>query len=401
MRKLVAAIALLGAATVPALAAVPHRAAAPQAQLTAVPALPKVGHVWVVVLENKSYAQSFAPLSQAPYLHALAKRGALLKDYYATAHFSLPNYISMLSGQGPNIITQSDCQLYQDFVTVGPVQADGQFAGQGCVYPKQVPTLVDLMERKRLSWKGYMEDLAFSQDRQVLPCGTPRVDQLGRDQSQAATATDQYAARHNPFVYFRSVTDTPGRCARHITGMPALTRDLRSIATTPAFSFVTPNLCNDGHDTGCVGKDVAGDKTGNLTSVQHWLTRYVPQILASPAYKKDGLLLVTWDEAAAVSGSDGEADSSACCDEGALNTPDAGGASSDMTGLLSLSGKGGGRVGLLAVSPFIRPGTVSTRAYNHYSLLRTLSDLYGVKRLGYAGQATGVLSFGPDVFTRR
>ncbi|MGB8649108.1 MAG: alkaline phosphatase family protein, partial [Mycobacteriales bacterium] len=166
-------------------------------------------------------------------------------------------------------------------------------------------------------------------------------------------------------------------------------------------SFVTPNLCDDGHDTGCAGTDVAGDKTGNLTAVQHWLSRYVPPILASPAFKKDGLLLVTWDEAAATTGSDGAADSSACCDERTLNTPDAGGASTDLSGIPALSGKGGGRVGAIAVSPYIAPGTVSTRPYNHYSTLRTLSDLFHVRRLGYAAQDSGVQSFGADVFTRR
>ncbi|MGB8651963.1 MAG: alkaline phosphatase family protein, partial [Mycobacteriales bacterium] len=268
MRKLPAVLALASAVlagTAPALAAAPPAAG-----------LPPVKHVWVVVLENKSYAQSFSPLSKAPALQSLARKGALLEQYYGIAHFSLPNYLALLSGQGPNVATQSDCQLYTDFVTAGPLQADGQAPGQGCVYPTSVPNLTDLLEARGTSWKGYLEDLGASTTRQVLPCGTPKTDALGRDQSQSASATDQYAARHNPFAYFHSVTDKPARCRRHLAGMPSLARDLRSVATTPAFSFVTPNLCDDGHDTGCAGTDVAGDKTGNLTAVQHWLSRYVP-----------------------------------------------------------------------------------------------------------------------------
>jgi hypothetical protein len=397
VNKLLAALALGAAALVatgPAL--VPPAAAAPAAVLTS--ALPKVGHVWVVVLENKSYAQSFSPMSKAPVLQALARQGALLEQYYGTAHFSLPNYLGLLSGQGPNAVTQSDCQLFLPFVTTG-TPVGGQYPGQGCVYPASVPNLASQLSDKGTSWKGYLEDLGASTTRQTGPCGLPVTDALGRDLSQTASATDQYAARHNPFAYFKAVTDRPGECAKHLTPMGSLAKDVASVATTPAFSFLTPNLCDDGHDTGCVGADVAGDKTGNLTAVQHWLTRYAPVVTGSPAFKEDGLLLVTWDEAAATTGSDGTADSTACCNETALNSPKPGGASADISGFASLSGDGGGRVGLIALSPFIRPGTVSTRPYNHYSALRTLEDLYDVPRLGYAGQATGVNAFGPDVFT--
>lgn len=369
------------------------------ARTAAHPALPPVGHVWLVVLENKSYAQSFGTMSQAPYLRQLAGRGALLEQYYGTAHFSLPNYLALLSGQGPNLATQGDCQTYTDFVAAGPAQADGQLPGQGCVYPKRTPMLADELEARHRTWKAYLEDLGASTSRQVLPCGTPRTDALGRDLSQTAAAGDQYAARHNPFAYFHSVTDDPARCRTHVAPLPAMLRDLRRASTTPALNVVVPNLCNDGHDTPCVGRDTAGSSAGNLTAVQHWLSRYVPAILRSPAFGKDGLLLVTWDEAAATTGADGSADSSACCQERVLNTPDAGGASSDISGLRSLSGRGGGRVGLIAVSPYVRPGTVSRVAYNHYSALRTLSDLFRVPRPGYANQASGVVSFGRDVFT--
>ena len=394
-------VAALVAAT-PALQAGPAAAAPLAAPVVAAssPSLPKIGHVWVVILENKSYAQSFSPLTKAPMLQTLAKKGALLEQYYGTAHFSLPNYLGLLSGQGPNAVTQSDCMQYVDFVTTG-IPVGGQYPGQGCVYPASVPNLGSQLSTKGVAWKGYMEDLGASTTRQTGPCGLPKTDTLQRDQSQTAGATDQYAARHNPFVYFHAITDHPAECTKHLAPLTALTRDVAKVATTPAFNFVTPNLCNDGHDTGCVGRDVAGDRTGNLTAVQHWLQKYVPVITGSAAFKKDGLLLVTWDEAAATTGADGSADASACCNETALNTPKPGGPSTDISGLTSLSGDGGGRVGALAVSRFIKPGTVSTKPYNHYSTLRTLEDLYGVPRLGYAAQATGVDVFGPDVFTAR
>lgn len=334
--------------------------------------------MWVVVLENKSYAASFAAGTPAPVLHRLAAEGALLEQYHGISHPSLPNYIALVSGQGPNRDTSGNCRRYTAFVATGKPDADGQLPGRGCVLPRTVTSLVDLLEAKGLSWRGYLEDLGFSRDRQVAPCGVPALDSRGRDLSQRARADDQYAARHNPFAYFRAMTDDPDRCRAHLAGMPALQRDLATVATSPAFSLVVPNLCNDGHDTGCRGRDVSGDRTGGLTAVQHWLTRYVPMVLSSPAFRRDGLLLITWDEAAA-------GDSDACCDQRARNVREV----------------GGGRTGLIALSPFIRPGTVSRVPYNHYALLRTVSDLFGVRRLGYAGQAAGVRTFGPDVFSRR
>jgi len=79
-----------------------------------------VKHVWVVVLENKSYAESFGPTTKAPYLTQLAKQGALLEQYYGIGHFSLPNYIALVSGQGPNVVTQADCPPYSTFNLGGP-----------------------------------------------------------------------------------------------------------------------------------------------------------------------------------------------------------------------------------------------------------------------------------------
>ena len=100
------------------------------------------------------------------------------------------------------------------------------------------------------------------------------------------------------------------------------------------------------------------------------------------------MLVVTFDEAEA-EGSNG--DSSACCGERpGPNSPDPGG---------PMPGPGGGRVGAVIVSPFVQPGSVNATPYNHYSLLRTIEDLFGLGHLGFAGQA-GLRPFGADVFAR-
>jgi phosphatidylinositol-3-phosphatase len=158
-----------------------------------------------------------------------------------------------------------------------------------------------------------------------------------------------------------------------------LSNDLMHLATTPNYVFITANLCHDGHDSPCVDAE-----PGGLVSADAFLRQWVPQILASPAYQRDGMLLILFDEAE-LSGSN--ADATACCNE----IP---GPNSPLPGIV---GPGGGRVGAVVLSKYVRPGTVVTTPYNHYSLLRTIEDLFGLDHLGFAGQA-GANSFGLDVF---
>jgi hypothetical protein len=333
--------------------------------------LPPVKHVWVIVLENENADETFGPGTKAPYLATeMPKQGALLPNYYATGHQSLDNYISLVSGQAPNPQTQADCQLFTDF-TPGTIGADGQAMGSGCVYPATVKTVADQLEAKGLSWRGYMEDMQ-------TPCLHPDVG--ARDETQSAKVGDQYAARHNPFVYFHSLIDRP-TCAQNDVPLTRLGDDLKSSDASPSFGFITPNLCNDGHDSPCVD-----GQPGGLESANTFLKTWVPRITSSPAYKDGGALIVTFDEAEG-SGSDGDA--SACCNEQpGPNTPNPG---------ASIVGPGGGRIGAVVLSPFVVPGTKVPKAYNHYALLRSVEDLFGLDHLGYAGQ-DGLAGFGGDLW---
>jgi hypothetical protein len=290
-------------------------------------AAPAVRHVFVINLENKGYDQTFGPSSPAPYLSRdLRAKGQLLTQFYGVAHNSLPNYIAQISGQRPNPQTQGDCQVYSEDM------------GTPCRHPR---------------------------------LGTP-------DDTQQAKPTDQYAARHNPFVYFHTIVDSP-TCAADDVPLERLTTDLASVGTTPNLSYITPNLCHDGHDTPCVD-----GQPGGLVSADAWLGTWVPRILNSPAFSKDGLLIVTFDEA------DNQSTDSAaaCCGEGpGPNTPAPG-----------IYGMGGGRVGAVVVSPFVSPGSWNNTDYNHYGLLRTIEDTFGLAPLGYATTARG---FGVDVWGPR
>jgi hypothetical protein len=342
--------------------------------------MPPIRYVFVLMLENESYESTFAEHSKAPYLaHTLPARGALLRDYYSIGHLSLGNYIALISGQAPNQATQLDCPQFAEFrAAAAALDAQGQLPGVGCVYPRSVPTLPDQLEAAGLSWKAYMGDMGNNPKRERATCGHMTIG--GPDPTQGAQIGDQYASKHDPFVYFHSIIDDQARCDAHVVNLTQLEQDLKRAQTTPNYVFITPNLCDDGHDDPCVD-----GRPGGFAAVDRFLRKWVPLIEDSPAFRAAGMLVITFDE----SGSAGAAGSRACCGErglpGARYPP-------------GLSGPGGGRVGALVLSRFVAPGTVSDQPYNHYALLRTVEEIFSLPRLGYAAR-TDLKAFGADVFS--
>jgi hypothetical protein len=392
---------LLGAASLPA-AALPSSKAAV--------ALPPIRHVFVIMLENKNFSSTFSPDSRAPYLaQTLRSKGTLLTQYYGTGHDSLDNYISVVSGQASTPQTSDDCNTYLNFHQIGTAP-DGQAVGDGCVYPRTVKTLADQLMAAGFTWKGYMQDMGNDPARESATCGHPRLNT--RDLTQAAEAPtpvvplgDKYATRHDPFMYFHSIIDSPV-CQKDVVNLRKLKADLQSIATTPNFSFITPNLCNDGHNAPC-----SDGRPGGLPSINTFLAKWVPIIMSSPAYKKDGLIVITFDEGGdstivrhgksvtiTVSGR-------YCCHE--LEGPNLGRKypyvvtyhQHGYTVTKRTLNYGGDRTGALLLSKYIRPQAVSNVPYNHYSLLKSIEEIFGIHHyLGYAGQ-NGLAAFGSDVFT--
>ena len=198
----------------------------------------------MITLENKSYEVTFGTSTQAPYLNGTLKpMGALLTNYYGAGHVSLDNYIAMISGQPVSLDTQRDCPTFSDFKQTGTT-GDGIAIGNGCVYPGSVKTLPNQLKARGLTWKGYMEDMGNDPTRESATCGHPVLDT--RDATQRAQAPsavvpsgDQYAARHNPFVYFHSIIDAPD-CATNVVTLDKLEADLASVTTTPQFRFHHP-----------------------------------------------------------------------------------------------------------------------------------------------------------------
>jgi hypothetical protein len=458
-----------------ALAGVAHADQRPAVPRAAVPE-GAIQHVMVIDLENEDFGATFGPTSPAVYLNnTLVPQGELVTNYFATSHVSLGNYLSQVSGQAPTASTNNDCinltsltspPVVGGFTNVAPgtdatdaASFPGQVVGNGCVYPaparasRGARTIGDQLDalvaggngnddgngkRGRLTWRSYAEDMGNDP---VRDYGTPDPEGGttcahapigGVDHSNSAAANDQYATRHNPFVYFHSVIDDQARCDAHVVPLGKVTvgsngaadafsghlfEDLQSPATTPAFMFITPNLCDDGHDATCAGTNVEGGKQGGLTGADLWLKHWMPMIFASPAYKSGKMLVViTFDESGLVDARACPAANQADC--GSPTGPNV--TNPGFSPILALFGiqvqptapfvyAGGGQVGAVLFNKrFIQPGTVnSTGVYNHYSALRSYEDLLGITaggddgfgHLGFAARA-GLQPFGQDVFNR-
>jgi phospholipase C len=252
----------------------PVARAGPSASASPTPKAPK--HVFVIVLENTSYQQAL----RQPYISSLSQQYALATNYSAVGSPSLPNYLAMSSGSTWGIADD----LYHQLPSGG---IGSQLSAAG------------------ISWKAYMEGFTGDCFNSPYP----------------------YALKHNPFAYYG------GACPANVVPMTDLATDLTS--GTPQLSWITPGLCNDGHDCG-------------VRAADRWLSSVVPQITNSPAWRKDGVLFITWDESSA----------------------------------------GDSQVALLVVARTLR-GQITT-PLDHYSLSATISEQLGVPRLADAQQATSL-----------
>jgi hypothetical protein len=427
------AVAAVGAST----ALLPASAAAVRPGVVRA-ALPPgtIKHILVIDLENEGYAATFGPTSPATYLNGILRpKGELIEHYYGIGHVSLDNYVAQLSGQSPTRDTIRDCLSTVSGALFGyvnvapgtkaPSKYPAQVLGNGCVYPKGVPTIASQLDAKYppnaithvAKWRAYAEDMGNVPTRDGgvtdpsggTDCAHPVVG--GPDTAELATPTDQFTTRHVGWLFFHSIIDNAAECDANVVPLGTLTSgvpnpdghlamDLSSIATTPMFATITPNLCDDGHDATCAGTNDDGTHVGGLVGADDWLAHWMPLILASPAYASGSMLVViTFDE----SDLSGAGANDACCHEqpGPNVTSPVNGQTSDK------KAPGGGQVGALLLNPtWLHTGTVDTTgSYNHYSALRSFEDLLGLTtggsdglgHLGYAGQK-GLVPFGKDVF---
>jgi len=345
----VAASGPLVAAESPA-AAPSSRPASPQSKPAAptetLPEAGRIKHVFVISLASSGYDAAFGATPQMPYLAGtLRPEGELLSGYSLLEEAALPNQIAAISGQPPNDQTKENCPTFSDFPVSAGLDSKGAVEGAGCLYPVEALTLADQLTAGRFKWRGYMEGMV---DEAGKPDNCVHPESDGTDEPPLGG----YATRNNPFVYFHSLLDL-GDCALNDVPLDRLDADLRKIDSTPNYALISPSLCN----AGVIGQCPDGTPDG-AASADAFLSQWVPKIQSSPAYEKDGLLIVTFGE---------------------LNPPD------PAAGAAAPTGKP--KVGALLLSRFVSPGATDAASYDPYSLLRTIEDLFGLDHLGLADGA--------------
>jgi hypothetical protein len=277
--------------------------------------LPPVNTVFVILLENHNWS-SIQGSPDAPYLNAtLLPMASYCQQYYNPPglHPSEPNYLWLEAGTNFGIFNDLDPSANHQPMTAH---------------------LVTQLRQAGIAWKTYQEDISGT----FVPL----------------TSTNYYTPRHNPFVYFDDVTGTNdwnnAYGIAHIRPYGELEADLTN-NTVARYNFITPNLCDDAHDS-------CAPLYNPVRQSDDWLASEVPKILGSPVFANGAVLFITWDE-----GSSGD-----------------------------------GPIGMLVLSPLARGGGYFNNLhYTHGSLLRTLQEFFGVSPwLGDAANATDL----GDLFTR-
>jgi phosphatidylinositol-3-phosphatase len=282
-------------------------------------------HVYLIVLENHSFDDAlFGP---TPFLRHLAQTQGLATYYFGVAHPSLPNYLAMVAGDDFGVRDDSPSCFAEDRYKATPCHG---FDSE---------TIVDQLERKGLTWAYYGEDL-------------PRPGSLA---IAAPNEEALYAQKHNPFAYFRRIATSASR-RNKMKPLGSLRDDLAS--APPNFSFIVPNQCNDGH-----GLASCQDQTELDKKLDRFVAETVDMIRGSKFWSNRSAIIITFDEGVPPRGVSGGPASVGCCG------PD-----------------GGHHIATLVVTKCGAPKR-SARTTNHYSLLATLEDGFGLPRLAKAARA--------------
>ncbi|HXI64369.1 MAG TPA: alkaline phosphatase family protein [Gemmatimonadales bacterium] len=256
----------------------------------------RFGHVFLVTEENHSYSSVIGNAAM-PYVNGLAQQYGLATHYYADTHPSIGNYFELATGQ---IITNND----------------------GSSTIESADNVVRRLVAAGKTWKSYAE-------------GLPSVGFTG-------DSSGTYVRRHNVFALLSDVVNDP----LQLDNLVPFTQFATDLAdgTLPEFSNIVPGLCDDAHNC-------------SLATADAWLQTNIDPLIKSATFQQDGLLIITFDEAA----------------------------TSDAT-------DGGGHVVWVAVSPKSKPAYQSVALYQHQSTLRLILTASGVTV--YPGDAASA----PDMF---
>ena len=246
--------------------------------------VPSYHHVVWILMENEGYGNIIGS-SDAPYLNRLAARCGLASNYAAVSHPSLPNYIALTSGSTQGVTDDGEPSAHR----LGAASIFSQLGG---------------------NWRALEESMPMGCDK---------------------TTSGDYAARHNPAVYY---TDLATTCPKDDVQLR------EALDLSVAFTFITPNICDDMHSCPVATGDA-------------WLRRFVPQILNTAPYRANStVLFITFDEGTTASNS----------------------------------------VPTIVVAPSVPRALRAASAYTHYSLLRTTEQLLELAPLGAAARASSMLA---------
>lgn len=307
-----------------------------------------IRHVFLITLAAKGLDATFGAGSPANYLTGeLRPKGVLLSGFRSLGGAAVADRIAAVSGQPPNAATRAGCTTYSQIPPLTTPDKAGVIAQDGCVYPNTVVTIGEQIQGARLQWKAYAEDLDQGPRGAAATCRRPTLDQ--QDDTLEPRPGDTYTARNVPWVYFRASIDV-ANCDTGVVPLSRLSADLSAVKSTPNLVYVAPGLCSDGSREAC-----SDGAPGGLAAADAFLRRTVPGILASPAYRQDGLLVITFAGA---------------------------------------PGGGDDANGTLLLSPYLTGGGTVDRAADPYTLLRTFEEIFGIQK--YLAKAAGATSLTAD-----
>lgn len=327
--------------------------------------VPRYEHVIVVVEENKDYDQILDP-AVAPNIAQLATRFGSASHFYGEVHPSEANYIALLAGDTFGI--HDDDAWY---CKAGSTRefCDGAAEPGYADHTVRARHLGDQLVDKGLSWRGYYGSLPYAGSDAVI-ASDPRFGDGSRK-------TALYAAKHSGFINFADVQNDPQRSER-LVDMQRFDRDLETGAL-PTFSLVVPNQCDEMHGLHGAGipADCDGDnKPALIRRGDAYIGRLMRRIEHSPMWQgaANVAVVITFDEGAGKT-------REGCCGV----TPEA------------ASNFGGGHIPTIVITNHGPRGVTDSTPYNHYSLLRSLEDAFGIAdHLRHADDdANGVVAMTP------
>ncbi|MFT3865480.1 MAG: alkaline phosphatase family protein [Solirubrobacterales bacterium] len=333
----------------------------PEETTVSKPEAGRIKHVFLISLVSSGYQAAFGTTdSVMPYLSGtLRKKGLLLTNYSVLSEATTPNGIATISGQPPNKATKTDCPTLSEFPATATTNSAGVLAGEGCVWPVATDTLGSQLTVAAFTWKAYFEEMKDPTTGEAADCVYQGPEE------EEVVKLGGYSNRLNPFTHFHSLLDV-GECSENDVPITELKKDLKKEANTPNFSYISPDLCSAGVTAQCPEGSPEG-----AAAADAWLEEVVPQILESPAYKKDGLLIVSF---------------------GGLNPPVVaeGEEAATTTSANPL------KTGAVLLSKFITKNSTDAAPYNPYSLLRSSEELFGLEQLAKAGDKK-TKTFAPEL----